>query len=297
MTGTYRRGRPGVASLLPTLLTVAIGWGCGEPDAGRSDQERLDATAREHAGEGPAATGAVQEPRVRVAADTVVYGALGEQELIGYLARPAGSGGANLPGLIVIHEWWGLNDNVRAMTRRLAGEGYSVLAVDLFGGEVADDPRRARGLVEGVMSEPDTALLNLRAAADFLVERRAARVGILGWCFGGTWSWRGALAMPERIDAAVVYYGQIPISRDELEPLEVPLLGIFGAEDRSIPVTDVRRFQAALNELDKDAEVRVYGRAGHAFANPSGEAYRPGAAEDAWGRTLDFLERHLEHRR
>jgi carboxymethylenebutenolidase len=195
--------------------------------------------------------------------------------------------------VILIHEWWGLNDNIETMARRFAEQGYVALAVDLYGGEVADDPERARELTQSVEEGP--ALDNLRQARRYLAEeQRSPRVGVVGWCFGGAWSLQTALAEPDQLDAAVVYYGRLVTERDRLSELDTPLLGIFGGEDSSIPVDDVRRFESTLEELGKDAEIHLYEGAGHAFANPSGERYVPEAAEDAWEKTLVFLAEHLK---
>jgi carboxymethylenebutenolidase len=136
---------------------------------------------------------------------------------------------------------------------------------------------------------------NLRQARAFLIDDlHATEIGVIGWCFGGGWSLRTALLLPDGIDATVIYYGRIVTDREELAALRSPVLGIFGAEDRGIPVEDVREFERVLHELEKPAKIHVYEGAAHAFANPSGTRYDPGAAEDAWNRTLAFLARHLK---
>jgi carboxymethylenebutenolidase len=118
-------------------------------------------------------------------------------------------------------------------------------------------------------------------------------VASLGWCFGGGWSLNTALLFPADLDAAVIYYGQVTDDEDRLSALDVPILGLFGSEDRGIKVESVRRFEEALERLGKDYEIHVYEGAGHAFANPSGNNYNAGYAEDAWTRTLGFLGAHL----
>ena len=122
----------------------------------------------------------------------------------------------------------------------------------------------------------------------------APRVASLGWCFGGGWSLNTALLFPEDLDAAVIYYGQVTDDETRLSPLEVPILGLFGSEDRGIKVDSVRRFEAALERLGKNYEIHVYEGAGHAFANPSGNNFNAEYADDAWRRTLDFLRGHLD---
>jgi carboxymethylenebutenolidase len=199
-----------------------------------------------------------------------------------------------LPGIIVIHEWWGLNDNVKAMTRRLAGEGYQALAVDLYGGAVADTPDAAKQLMGAVMANREAAAAILRRADEFLKQRGAPKVGVIGWCFGGGWSLATAIDLSQGIDAAVMYYGQPEKDRARLERLRAPLLGFFGAADQSIPAAAVREMEGALKQLGKQVDIRVYDGAGHAFANPSGTNYRPAAAEDAWSRTRAFFKQYLK---
>jgi carboxymethylenebutenolidase len=199
-----------------------------------------------------------------------------------------------LPGLIVIHEWWGLNDNIKAMARRLAGEGFVVLAVDLYDGEVAETPNAAQALMAHVTAAPQAALDNLKQAYAYLDRYALApRVASLGWCLGGTWSLQAALSLPTELDAMVMYYGQVVADEAQLATLKMPVLGLFGAEDASIPVASVQVFRAALNRLGKDADVRIYTGVGHAFANPSGGTYDAEAAEDAWQRTIAFLNRTM----
>lgn len=278
---------------LLSALALLAGCGPGPRAASPADTAHVAAMAREHAGHTPAPNASAAEPRQEVTAAEVTYGTLDGRPLRGYLARPASAEGP-LPAVLVIHEWWGLNDNVRMMARRLAGEGYAALAVDLYGGRVAEDPQRARELMMGVMENREAGVRNLREAAEFLEERGAPRLGVIGWCFGGGWSLQSALFMPEEVDAAVMYYGQPVTARAELARLEAPLLGLFGEADRGIPVAQVREMESVLKELGKEAEIHVYPGAGHAFANPSGQAYRPESARDAWERTVAFLGRHLK---
>jgi carboxymethylenebutenolidase len=117
---------------------------------------------------------------------------------------------------------------------------------------------------------------------------------VIGWCFGGGWSLQTALEVPQGISAVVMYYGQPEKDRVRLEGLRSPLLGLFGADDKSIPPAAVRELEANLKQLGKSAEIHIYDGAGHAFANPSGTNYRPAAAEDAWRRTVAFFKQHLK---
>jgi len=268
--------------------------GCGRDAAG----EHAARMAAEHEGETPRPTGAATaEPSGPVATEDVAYAEIDGAAVTGYLAHPVQTDGP-FPGLIVIHEWWGLNDNIKAMTRRLAAEGYVALAVDLYGGKVASDRDGALGLMREATDHPERAHDNLRQARGFLdTERHVTGVGTIGWCFGGGWSLNAALTMPDVIDATVIYYGRLETDPDKLRALTMPILGLFGENDEGIPVETVREFESALRSLGKPVDIRVYPGAGHAFANPSGERYDPEAAEDAWARTVEFLGRHLRAKR
>lgn len=294
------------------MRTFAAGWalcffvlllaGCGGSEDSYSDE-----MAEQHADDEPEATAAIQEPAVPVSSSAVVYSTMDAGErLTGYIAEPENPDSvleargmdpatSNLPGVIVIHEWWGLNDNIRAASRRLAGEGYRVLAVDLFQGATADTPDDARELTEAAMEDRDALRANLRAANTFLREEaEAPRVGILGWCFGGAMALEGALDPSRVLDALVIYYGRVQdADASGLDALQMPVLGHFGAEDGSIPLDEVRAFEQALEERDKEAQIHIYEGADHAFANPSGQNYHAAAADEAWDRTTRFLQQHL----
>jgi carboxymethylenebutenolidase len=250
-----------------------------------------------HQNDYPSPTAIAQvEPKVPVTSESVEYVTIDGTPINGYYAYPQ-STSEPLPGIIAIHEWWGLNENIEAMARRLAGEGYQVLAVDLYSGETADSPEVARQLVETASKNPLAAQANLQKAYDYLAtEKQAPKVGSIGWCFGGTWSLNTALLLPDELDAAVIYYGGDvgEVSKDDLATLKLPILGIFGAEDESIPVETVKQLQNNLDSLGKTSEFHIYDNAGHAFANPSGQNYVPEAAERAWQETTEFLAEYLK---
>ena len=216
----------------------------------------------------------------------------GEETLEAYLVRPAGPG--PFPALVVIHEWWGLNDQVKEEARRLADEGYLALAVDLYRGRVTSSSEEAHELLRGLPE--DRARRDLRAAFDYLAGRkdvRVDRIGSIGWCMGGGYSLVLAVAEP-RLAAAVIYYGRLMTEESALAQLQAPVLGLFGEEDRGIPVESVHGFEAALKKLGKRAEIHTYAGAGHAFANSTRPSYREAAAGDAWEKTRAFLARHLK---
>jgi carboxymethylenebutenolidase len=271
--------------------------GCQSADepVSTSPEAIVAATAAEHQHDTPTASPLAQAPpATAVLEQELAYGEGQNSNLVGYLAMP-GDAAEPLPGIIVIHEWWGLNDNIKAMTRRLAGEGYVALAVDLYGGASATTPEEAQALMAKLMAEPGAARNNLRQAYDYLEKYALApRIGSIGWCLGGGWSLQTAFSYPDALDAMVMYYGQVTNDREQLAKLNVPLLGFFGAEDKSIPVREVQDFRSTLFELGKNAEILVVAGADHAFANPSGGNYNEQAATEAWDKTLAFLRRNLK---
>lgn len=284
-----------LASLMASLLLASCGQGVdGSGGADPSAREDVDAMSREHADDtGAPGPGASVEPGRAVVAETLPYAEVDDELVYGHFVFPSDMV-EPLPALIVIHEWWGLNDGVRAMADRLAGEGYIVLAVDLFGGKTAQSPSDARTLMLEVLENPDPANENLRQAYQFVNETAGApRIGVLGWCFGGAWALNAAMLLPEEIDATVIYYGQVTTDREALAPIDMPILGLFAEDDRGIPVDNVREFEESLKALGKNYEIVVYPDVGHAFANPSGNNYDRQAAEMAWEKTLAFLDYHL----
>ncbi len=258
------------------------------------DRETLGRTAEAHAHDAPVATpAATTRPVAEVIGKTVIYGQVAGQPVSGYLVRPAVARGP-LPGLIVIHEWWGLNDNVRDEAARLAAEGYVVLAVDLYGGTQATEPREAMKQSQRLTANPAPAENNLHDAYAYLDKIEGSpRIGTIGWCLGGRWSLRTALILPDKVDATVIYYGTVKVDEADLGRLQMPILGLFGSKDRVVPVATVTAFEASMKRQGKDLDVHIYEGADHAFANPSGTAYEPEAAEDAWRLTTAFLREHL----
>jgi carboxymethylenebutenolidase len=212
----------------------------------------------------------------------------GDDTVTGMLYTPAGKG--PFPALIVIHEWWGLNDWVKEQAAKLADQGYVALAVDLYRGKVAATPDLAHELMRGVPE--DRAARDLRAAFDFLASQpnvKKTRVGSIGWCMGGGYSLDVALLEPT-LAAAVINYGHLASDPAELKKINAPILGIFGGRDRGITVEDVKKFGQVLDQLGKKEEIKIYPDAGHAFENPNNkQGYRADDASDAWKRTLDFL--------
>ena len=211
-----------------------------------------------------------------------------------FLARPAAKG--QLPAVIVIQEWWGLNDHIKDISQRFAREGYAALAPDLYsrlGHKVATDAAEAAKLMESLSSQ--AALRDLNAAAAFLSTQRFVdlqRIGVVGFCMGGSF----ALIMATHnstIRAAVPFYGKVP-PIETLNYLLCPILYHYGAKDGWVTREEVDRLKEGLAQYGKPGEVHIYPEAGHAFFNDTRpDAYRPTEAKEAWQRTLSFLGQHL----
>ncbi len=209
-----------------------------------------------------------------------------------YLSIPEGAKGP-MPAVIVVHEWWGLNDNVMFWADRIAAEGYAAIAVDLYGGTVATTSEEAMAAMRKVDDKRATEIM--LAAMKFAKEDPrvlATKRASIGWCFGGGMSLKLALAAPD-LDAAVMYYGHPEMDPQALEMLKAPLLGIFGAKDQSIPPEVVKKFDDALTTAKKEHKFFSYD-AEHAFANPSNPHYDEKNAAEAWEKARAFLAEHLK---
>lgn len=287
-----------VGGLLALFLLVL---GCGGDDASPAEE-----MSTAHEGDSARGTAAVQKPAIPVEMRNVTYMTSEDgEEVTGVLAAPSNPDSVleargldpsteNLPGLVVVHEWWGLNENIRGATRRLAGEGYRALAVDLYSDSTAETPAEAEALMSKATGNPDRIMANIRRAHEYLrSEEGASRVGIIGWCFGGGETFRAVANQPTAFDAAVVYYGSpAALTADAIQELTTPILAHFGREDEAVSTEEVDTLQSRLEGVDADVQIHMY-EAAHAFANPTGTRYEPDAAETAWNRTTDFLEQHL----
>lgn len=201
------------------------------------------------------------------------------------------SADTSMPAIIVIHEWWGLNDQVRGEAQKLAHEGYLAIAVDLYRGRTAKDRDEAHQLSRGLPE--DRALRDLKGAFAWLAARDDVdSIGVIGWCMGGGQALSLAISEPG-LAGVVVYYGRLPSDSDSLAKIRAPVIGFYGEEDKGIPVADVKVFEKTLRDLGRDVEAHLYPGAGHAFANAEAESYRADAARDAWEKTLKFLKKHL----
>ena len=240
----------------------------------------------------------VQEVPTRLHNSSVSYY---DNNTTGYLVYPELANTTQqqelIPAVIVIHEWLGLNEHIKNQADILAKEGYVVLAVDLYRGEVATDSNRAMELASSVRNDPDSAIDNLQSAVNYIKSLEivdGSRIASLGWCFGGDWSLQLALNSSENpLAATVIYYGRPVTDIASLSSIDWPILGIFGDQDQSIPVESVKQFASALNASDVTNEIFLYEGVGHAFANPSRDSYAPKETTDAWQKTIGFLRTYL----
>ncbi len=211
-------------------------------------------------------------------------------DVVGYLAKPVTDG--NYPGVIMIHEWWGLNENIKEMADKLASHGYVVLAVDLYEGNVATTSEQARELITSYNLE--RGVQNMNSAIAFIDEKYSSKkIGSIGWCFGGGQSLNLALNNND-VDATVIYYGSLVTEPEKLSSIKWPVLGIFAELDKGITVDSVNSFESSLNELGIENEINIYSGVDHAFANPSGERFAPDESQDAWDKTIVFLATNLK---
>jgi carboxymethylenebutenolidase len=265
-------------------LALEAGWkplalvSCAQPDV--------------HAGHmASAATPAAAKAPYAAKGSTVTF-ASSPGDGMGYLSLPKGTG--KKPAIIVIQEWWGLNDWVRQQADRFAGQGDVALAVDLYRGRSTSNPDEAHELMRGMPE--DRAIADLKAAFNYLAARKDVdpkRIAVIGWCMGGGYSLGLALAEP-RVAATVINYGRLVTDPASIAKIRSPILGNFGAADRGIPAADIRTFDAALKAAGKSSDIKIYEGAGHGFMNPNNTAgYVFESTEDAWKRIDGFLAKWL----
>ena len=193
---------------------------------------------------------------------------------------------APAPTVLLVHEWWGLNDQIKAVAAELAREGYVALAIDLYEGKVATTPDDAHAYMGGV--DPEAAKDTVGSWARWLKEsdKGTGKVATVGWCFGGGWSLMTGIVEP--VDGTIVYYGKVDRSAAMLGRLNGPVLGHFATHDQWINKAMVGKFEAAMKEAGKTYTSHWYD-AQHAFANPTSSRYDEADAKLSWQRTPDFL--------
>lgn len=211
----------------------------------------------------------------------------------GFLATPSGAG--KHAALIVVQEWWGVDDWLKGNVERFAGDGYVALAPDLYRGKVAKTMEEAHELSRGLPQ--DRAMADLKGAFSYLASRADVdpkRIGIIGWCMGGGFALDLAFNEP-RAAALVINYGHLMTNPQSIASLKPPILGNFGALDTGIPPKDVQKFEQDLAAAGKKSDIKIYANAGHAFMNPNNKkGYVKEDAADAWKRIDAFLAKALK---
>lgn len=213
--------------------------------------------------------------------------------LTGLLVRPDSE--TPLPGVVLIQEWWGIEPHIQDVAQRLAKEGFVVLVPDLYHGKVVTEPDEAAKIIMLLVDNVEAKLGEIRVAIDTLKARpdvEPKRISVMGFCVGGFLTWKTALHEPTLAAAVPWYAGGFDPSESDLAGLQVPVLAIYGGKDASIPLDEVHRIEGMLQAGGKEAEVRIYPDAGHAFLNPDhGMGHAP-SAQDAWARSVAFLKSH-----
>ncbi|HWO72764.1 MAG TPA: dienelactone hydrolase family protein [Dehalococcoidia bacterium] len=206
----------------------------------------------------------------------------------GYLSLPERT---PAPAVIVIQEWWGLNDNIKGIADRFAGEGFLALAPDLYHGRVTSEPDEAQKLMMAM--KMDEAARDMAGAYDYLLGHAACagKVGSVGFCLGGGLSLYISTLKP--VDATVIYYGVLPGVQPDLSRVKGPVLGHYAENDSWASPDAARALENELRSLGKQVEFHIYPGTGHAFFNDTGSAYDPEAARLSWTRTVDFFKRNL----
>ena len=223
---------------------------------------------------------------ILAAGETVSY-QVGGETVRAYLTHPPNSFG--MPGIVLIHEMWGLNEQIMGVADSLSRLGYVVIAPDLFRGKLGADPGLAQDMMRAL--NEDRAVAIVTGAIAFLrhLDRASGRpIATVGFGMGG----RISLAMALRgadVQSTVIFYGGVETAREALAPIKAPLLGIFGGNDRTVPVGDVKKFEAALKETGKDATIIIHEGAGHDFFNDARPDYEPEMSKGAWVQMRDWL--------
>jgi carboxymethylenebutenolidase len=205
------------------------------------------------------------------------------------------SAGPHAPGIVIIQEWWGLNDQIKGVAERFAARGYRALVPDLYRGQIGLDAKEAEHLMSG-LSFADAAGQDIRGAVQYL-KASSRKVGITGYCMGGALTLLSAVFVPEA-DAAVAWYGFPPLDFIDASKIKAPLMGHFATDDAYFPIQQVDALEEKLKQAGVPYTFHRY-EAQHAFANennvnsPLSIKYDPAAAETAWQRTLEFFDTHL----
>jgi carboxymethylenebutenolidase len=289
------RGRNGARILMAFALVFVASFSLSCTSRTDSDPNTAASGTRTGAGTttAPADTGTRPAGLTTTGTMTPLTGELGEVNA--YMASPSAPG--TYPAVVVVHEWWGLNSQIKTVADRIAAMGYHAIVPDLYHGVVAEDAEKAHELTRGL--EDSRALSDIAAAANHARTAAAGApaggspVGIIGFCMGGRLALLASMSeMP--LQAAVMFYGPPVTDPAELAGVKAPILALFGREDEGIPLTTVQTFEDNLKAAGKSVEVVIYDGAGHAFMNDTRPSHRPEAATDAWERVEAFFARHLK---
>jgi len=221
----------------------------------------------------------------------VQYPNLETGTLSGYLAYQTTTDAA--PAIVVLHEWWGLDDHVKDVTRRLANEGFIVLSPDLYRGFTTTEPEEARQFATG-LSVPQ-AIIEIQQAILFLLDQEyvnSNKVGIMGLGMGGDLALLTVLE-DDHLAAAVIFYG-FPLAKNKTGQVKIPVLTLVGSEDQSIRLGAVMSMHAGFDEAGIENAFQIYEGAHRAFFDDTRSRYEPTAAADAWTRTLDWFHHYLD---
>ena len=217
------------------------------------------------------------------------------QIITGYLAEPSNK--ANAPGVVVIQEWWGLDDEVKAVADRFAQAGYRVLVPDLYRGKLALEANEAEHLM-GDLNFDDAAVQDIRGAVQYLKATGSKKVAVTGFCMGGALTILAACNVPE-LDGSIVWYGNPPLEYVNAKAITKPMMAHWALQDEFFPISGVDQLEEKLKEAGVNYEFHRYD-AKHAFANPKSEIrglkpleFNAVAAQLAWDRTMEFLHHHI----
>ncbi len=213
----------------------------------------------------------------------------------GYLAEPTNT--TNVPGVVVIQEWWGLDEEVKAVADRLAKAGYRALVPDLYCGKLALEANEAEHLM-GDLNFGDAAGQDIRGAVQYLKATGSHKVAVIGFCMGGALTVLAACNVPE-LDASVVWYGNPPLEYVDVKAITKPMLGHWAIHDEFFSIAGVNQLEEKLKLAGVNYEFHRYDTK-HAFANPKSDSrglaplkYNAEAAQLAWDRTFEFLGKYL----
>lgn len=230
--------------------------------------------------------------RMSALTNVVIPGVNGAPEVNAFVAKPQGEG--PFPVVIMIHEFFGLNESIIGKAKGLADEGYLVVAPDTFRGSTTSWIPRA--IYQVIKTKPEQINQDLDTVFAWLESQpivKADRIGVMGFCYGGRAS-LGYSLHNGRLAATVIFYGSPETDPDVLRSLPAPVLGIFGGADRSIPLNDVQAFEAALNQVGIPNEITIYEGQPHAFVTDIESIRAGGVQGHAWEQMLNFLERYLK---